>query len=742
MGLVLAALRERSLAMPGGAYPLPASASLPEAEKLGELLAAGLDAAALTVPWAACQARYWRDRDRQRRVVAVVADVPANAAQATVEGRLAVIAAQAVVAVGAAVDSRALERHVRSVQVAAETLQEVLAEPDHPFAFAGIATAQLHDLAQFADTLVDFERLVEGVVFKSLGEGALPVPADRWQAAAARALAELLQAKVADVAAAQRSEVVEALLRAATGQSQCAPELHRQLLRSGLAFLDGEQLVWSRSLLAIGLSAVRHALQREHADWPWRLLPALKPAGDHTGRSAVQTWSMGVAWHGLRPKIDAEVVRDGVAALGHLVDSSCAGVEQLRSAVRPWLELAGRLALAPPQPADLPRLAEAGNTAQLLGNITQAAGFRFAVAALFDVLAILVAVHAGDRPEMQRRWPGLAWTLDRLGAPAAPLALWLRLRLSQEALSDPDQAAIWDGELASMLDPTRPPMSAAHAARMRGWLALAQGDVAAAQAWWTQASQRAQRSARPRLALLWALDVAQLLVLTGDYPTAVKLAKLAAERLAVDGDLEQARWAGLVWLLAAMSLPSDAMAFLSPDDALEQWSTHVPQTVDQRAMAEGIDPSALLRCGALLVEGRATEVQTMLQYFSQVARSRGWRGIEAGAVAAEGWCIWWLGDAEQACARWKDAARLPSGPAAPLVAGRLWADVARLQHKVGNDRAVATALSKALDLLGSAASLRQSLLGDALRWSEEPSAAPGLRKLVGRATGGIGQPAE
>jgi hypothetical protein len=132
----------------------------------------------------------------------------------------------------------------------------------------------------------------------------------------------------------------------------------------------------------------------------------------------------------------------------------------------------------------------------------------------------------------------------------------------------------------------------------------------------------------------------------------------------------------------------------------------------------------------------------MLQYFSQVARSRGWRGIEAGAVAAEGWCVWWLGDAEQACARWKDAARLPSGPGAALVAGRLWADVARLQHKAGNDRAVATALSKALDLLGSAATLRQSLLDEAVGWSEEPSAAAGLRKLVGRATGGIGQPLE
>jgi hypothetical protein len=34
------------------------------------------------------------------------------------------------------------------------------------------------------------------------------------------------------------------------------------------------------------------------------------------------------------------------------------------------------------------------------------------------------------------------------------------------------------------------------------------------------------------------------------------------------------------------------------------------------------------------------------------------------------------------------------------------------------------------------------LLDEAVGWSEEPSAAPGLRKLVGRATGGIGQPLE
>lgn len=742
MGLVLSALRERSLAMPGGAYPLAASASLADAERMGELLAAGLDAAALTVPWPACQARYWRDRDRQRRLVAVVPDVPASAAQATVEGRLAVLSAQAVVAVGAASDARAVERHIRAVQVAAEVLQDVLAEPDHPLAFAGAPQGGLHELAAYVDTLVEFERVVDSVLAKALGEGVLPVPAERWQAAAAKSLAELLQAKVAEVAAAQRGEVVEALLRATTGQLQCPQPLHRPLARAGLACVEGDLLLWSRNLDAVALPAVRQALQREHPDWPWRLLPALELAGDDSGRSAVQTWAMGVAWHGLRSQLDPEVVREGVAALGHLVDSSCAGVEQLRSAVRPWLELAGRLALAAPQPADEARLAEAANASQVLANITQAAGFRFAVAALFDVLAVLVAVHGGDRADLQKRWPGLAWTLDRLGTPAAPLALWLRLRLAQLALGEPAQAPMWDSELAMMLDPARPPMAAAHAARMRGWLALAQGDTAGAQSWWTQASQRAQRCMRPRQALLWALDVAQLLLLLGDYPAAVKLARLAAERLAVEGDLEQARWAGVIWLLTAMALPANAVAYLPPEEALEQWAARVPQTGDHRALAEGIDPGALLRCGALLAESRATEVQTLLQYFSQVARSRGWRGVEAGAVAAEGWCLWWLGDAEQACARWKDAARLPSGPAAEVVAGRLWADVARLQQRVGNDRAVAAALSKSLELLAQAPTLRQGLLDEALRWSEAPSAAAGLRKVVGRATGSLPQSGE
>ncbi len=725
------------MGLPVGAYPLPSCASAGDGERLGELLAAGLDAASLTVPWAACQARFWRDRDRTRRIVAVVHDIPGNAADATVEGRLAALGAQAVVACGVNADNLAQDRHKRAVQAAADVLQDVFSEPEHPLALAGLAAAQLHLLATYCDTVLELERLVEAVVATALASGELPVPEDRWQAAAWRALAEALEAKIAQVAAAARPDAIAALLQAVVEAAEPQPALHKPLQKAGLLYsrADGAQpgkLAWSRLVQALGAGATRQVLQRENPDWPWRILPPLPVTKDHSGRDALLSWTLAVAWHGLVPAVEPEILSDGLGALHHLVEGGCGGSDQLRAAVRPWLELVERLAMAPPQPEDYGLLQESPNAALAMPGLTQDAGFRFGCAALFDVLAVLQAMHAGDQAEIQRRWPGLAWTLDRLGGAAVATAAWLRIRLALAVLGDEIHAPFWDSELAQLMQPGRLNSSAPSAAKMRGWLALSRGDVAGAQAWWTQASQRAQRTGRLRLALRWAVDVAQLLLLIGESESAVKLAKLATERLGADHDFEFARWAGVVWLLAALGQPEGSPTHVSVAEVFDVWAAQVPQVAHHRALAEGIDPSALLRCGALLIDERATEVQPMLQYFVQEARSREWRGLEAAALAAQGWCAWWLGDADQACSRWKDAARLPQGPASSLLAGHLWVDVARLQQRVGSDRSVAAAVTKALELLEPAAALRLSFLQQATEWSELPGAGSALRKVLAR----------
>lgn len=727
------------MGLPVGAYPLPFCTGAAEAERMGELLAAGLDASSMSVPWAACQARFWRDRDGTRRIVAVVHDIPSATGDATVEARLAALGAEAVVACGVSTDGLALDRQLKAVLAAAEVLQDVFGEPEHPLALAGLASAQLHRMATYCDSLLDLERVIEAVVAKVLATGDLPAPVERWQAAIARTLAQAVQAKVAQVPAAVRADAVAAMLEAICAGTIPQVGIQKPLSKAGLLFGGGEAVVWSRAIDALQTAEVRQALQRENPEWPWRILPPLTADKDHTGRDALQIWTQGVAWHGLVPVMEPEIVSDGLRALHHLVDGGCGGQERLRAAVRPWLELVARLAVAPPQPEDQPLLAEAPNAALEMPSLTQDAGFRFASAALFDVLAVLEAMHQGNQAEVQRRWPGLAWTLDRLGGAAVATGAWLRIRLALAMLGDPAGCAFWDAELAGICDSARAISAVPAAAKMRGWLALSRGDVAGAQAWWTQASQRAQRTGRVRLALRWAIDVAQLLILLGESESALKLAKLATERLGADRDLEYARWAGVIWLLAALGQPEGSTTHVPAHAVFGVWAAQVPQVDDHRALAEGIDPSALLRCGTLLVDERVTEVQTMLQYFSQEARSRDWRGMEAAALAGQGWCAWWLGDAELACSRWKEAARLPAGPAAFLLSGRLWVDVARLQQRAGSDRGVAAAVTKALELLDPVPALRQAFLQQATEWSELPSGGTGLRKVIARTGDGAAQ---
>lgn len=732
MGLVLSALRERSMQLPAGVYPLPGCAEVADAERMGELLAAGLDAASLAVPWVACHARFWRDRYQGRRLVAVVHDIPGNTADATVEARLGAMQAQAVVTIGYTGDSQSLERHQSAVKAAAEVLEDVFGEPEHPLAKAGVAAGQLHLLAAYCDTVLDLERLVELVVAKALASSEIPVAEDRWQTATRRALADALQAKVAQVAPSARPDAAAALLMAIVEDAEPAPALHKSLMKAGLLFSQGGRVVWTCAAAALRLGQTRQALQRENPEWPWRILPPLPINKDQSGRNALLSWTLGVAWHGLVPAVEPEIVSDGLGALHHLVEGGCAGSDQLRAAVRPWLEIVERLAMAPVQAEDHALLAEAPNAALVMPGLTQDSGFRFGCAAMFDVIAVLQAMHLGHHGDVQKRWPGLAWTLDRLGGAAVATSAWLRIRLALSALGDTASSAFWDAELARQLESPRSNSSAPSAAKMRGWLALGRGDVAAAQVLWTQASQRAQRTGRTRLALRWAVDVAQLLILLGESESAVKLARLAAERLGADRDLEYARWAGVVWLLAALGQPEAAETHVAASAVFDVWAAQIPQVADHRALAEGIDPSALLRCGALLIDEKATEVQPMLQYFAQEARSRDWRGIESAATAAQGWCAWWLGDADLACTRWKEAARLPQGPAAFLVAGQLWADVARLQQRVGSDRGVAAAVSKAMEFLDPAPVLRAAWLKQASQWAELPGAGTALRKAVAR----------
>ncbi|MBM4343793.1 MAG: hypothetical protein FJ100_10505 [Deltaproteobacteria bacterium] len=654
MSLLLAALRARPLTEIEGLWPLPALTPRAGAQTLALALAAGDDTAVVQVPWAACDPARW-PASAARRWMWWVPDAPQRALGTAVRRRLGRLPAKAIVLQGALVESTDCGAHRALVTQAEQALAEWFADAAHPLRHLGLAAVDAQRLGRFADNLCDLDDLVARAVVAALQSwqpGQTPDGAvwrtlvDRAVAAATVARFEALGSRASGLAIGLWMGSVRRLVDA-------DDRTVRGLRRVGLLRADGHGLGWSAIARGLGEPTIGRALRAARPDWPWHLAGLDDGVDRAQAREVVAILAGCALLGGLQPRSDGALERLGVTALRQAIDQSFDRGDPIRRVLGPWIDLTARVtttAAARWRTDDVHHLRAADATRQRLAQAATTANARFAVAALFDALHLFEACARPDAGEVMRTWTSLQWTLDRMGPTARPALAWLRLVVARSCVgqSSPAQYPYWAAELGAAEAELGAMQTFAPALlRTRTWLAWSQGDSRRAQELWTASGHQAGENADASAAVDSALDLSMSLVVTGDAAAALRIARPLAQRLTADRDPDRTPWAAATWILAGLCIDpangTSADADLDPASAHAQWDRAAHDLGDV-APGDAVVLGGLVRCAALLAEGRASEAQPLLAWASKQARKAGQPAFATAARFGLGFCYLWACD--------------------------------------------------------------------------------------------------
>ncbi len=654
MSLLLAALRNRPVTVAEGLWLLPPATEAVEAQTLALALAAAHAAAVVRVPWAACTAGHW-PKARPQRLVWWVPDAPPRPLTAAVRKRLSRLPARAIVVQGALSEPEDLDAHRGVVAQAVQAVAQWCADPDQPLSHLGIAALDVQRLGQFAETLGEFSELLDRTVAAALsGAAASESPqSTTWRDWSDQAVAELAIARFESLGPRAARPAVDLWLGSVRRLVDADDRTVRLLRRAGLLRADADALGWSAVARSLSQPSIGRVIRAARPDWPWHL------AGMRDGVEATQARQVVVVFAGcaliagMRPRSDGAIERLGVTALRQAIDQSFLRGDSTRRALSPWIDLTARLTTAAAahwRTDDVQHLQSAETARQRLAEAATTANARFAVAALFDALHLFDACARPDAGEVKRTWTSLQWTLDRMGPTARPALAWLRLVVARSCVgqSSPAQFPYWAEELRAAEQELGTLQTFAPAVqRTQAWLAWSQGDSRGAQRLWASAGSQSGNTADTAGAIDSALDLAMSLLISGDPEAAVRIARPLAQRLTAERDRDRAPWATATWILAALCVTPTAEARSSEDpqaaQAHECWHAAAQHWGDG-GDDDVLDLGGLVRCAALLAEGRSSEAQPLLAWAVKHAKKTRLPAFESAAQVGLGFCYLWAGD--------------------------------------------------------------------------------------------------
>lgn len=683
MSLVLAALGPEQALAHGlgaadlrGAWPVPAGVPLARAMVVAEALGRATGKPVLQLPWAACTREKWLNSKDVRQAVWFVADAPQRALASAKLRRLAKLPAAAVVVHGPSPADADRQRHRALVTAAAAALQASLADPQHPLAHWQPHTLDCAALAAYADTVADFDELILAASAAVLAQGS------DWPSAGDSAVIEVLLHRFDQFSPRARPNAVALWLSSLTVPVDADESVVRRLRRSGMLQAAGDSVQWSALAKCIGNEGLRARLTARRPEWPWQLTGAETVVQADNARAVTALFAAFAIADGLRPRQDADIEGLGVTALRVAVDAAFDKGGHTRNSLTQWLDLALRIATTPAdawREDDCTRLLAAESSRQRLAEAATTANARFAVAATFDALAMLADCGRNNAAAVVKQWPGLRWTLERLGPPSAPALAWLRVVAAHTAMATADEhsAAAWQAELAhSQQQFAEVPAFQPALRRAQAWNAWHNGDADAAKTSWTAAGQLASKASDAQQTADNALDLAMAMLATGDLRASRRVAKSLAVRLTQQRDRVRGPLAIATWLLSSLATPLPAAGKppdvdADPAQAYELWMHHAKTIGLPQLVGEGIDWGAVVRMASLLADGRAAEVQPLLTYAAKTARKSGQPGVAVAAQFALGACAAWLGDRTAARRNWSEAISAADRPGMAAFADRL-----------------------------------------------------------------------
>lgn len=683
-----AALGRQTGLSTAGMWVMPAGAEARLVGSLAAVLAQFCGVEVITVPWAVCRRAAWPNEKHQRRAVWLVPDGPARPLTPAVRRRVSALPASAVVVHGPLLVQEDVLLHLGLVDAVAPLLADQLTDADHPLAHLGVGAMPAAMFAEFSDTLAELLALVDAAAATAVscepeqGES----PQQFWHRTATLACAHVVLERVGGIATRHRVAATAAWLAGkqhadADGAAKADTPAHAQLVRAGLRTTGSESAApqWSRLASVLANADIRRRLRLLRPEWPWQVTGRSDRVDLASGTRAVGLFASCVAQAGLVPRSDGGLERMGIAALRQAIDQTLEPLDPARGALAPWLDLVARLgttASAFWRDDDHVRLEHAEPARLRLAEFATTAGAKFAVAALFDTLAILIACVEPDGPRTARYWPSLRWTLQRMGPSAAPALAWLRTVVARVAssTSDPLSHISWAQELDSaeqelagivLFQPT--------IKHDQGWFAWVSGDGEGAKKAWMAASAAANRAGDTRQSVEVALDLCLAMLASGDCGGARRLASATTARLSAERDRVRVHWSAATEVLAALADPSnsDTCPTVVPSEAYNLFMTQTSSLENPSAKRELLDLGAIVRCAALMAEGRGPEAQTMLAYVLKQGRKARATAWHAATLVGMGYCALWLGDPRGAEAHWRNAVRLLDAPAMALLGHRI-----------------------------------------------------------------------
>ncbi len=654
MSLLLAALRTQPLHRTDGLWLLPTTAQPAGGQTMALALAAADAATVICVPWSACDAGHWPQTVAHPQVW-WVADAPPRALTAAVRKRLARLPARAIVLQGALADAQDLTKNNEAVAHAMAAVAAWVSAADAPLVHLGLAALEPAHLAAHADTLVDFADLLDRTVLAALAAGPHAQPPDpaQWQAWRNAAVAAAAVARFEALGPRPARAAIALWLGSVRRLVDADDRTVRLLRRAGLLRTDANGLGWAAIARTLSQPALGRAVRAARPDWPWHLAGFRDGVDPVLARQVVGVFAGCVVLGGLQPRSDGALERLGVTALRQAIDQSFDRNDPTRRALGPWIDLTARLttlAAAHWRTDDVQHLRQAEAARQRLAEAATTAGARFSVAALFDALRLLDACAKPDVGEVMRCWTSLQWTLERMGQTARPTLAWLRLVVARSCVgqSSPAQHPYWAAELQAAEQELGTLQTFAPAVqRTQAWLAWSQGDGRRAQELWAASGNLAGRHADAAGAVDSALDLAMSLLVTGEPEAALRIARPLAQRLTTELDRERAPWAVATWILASLCADpqADVRTEQDPDaaHAHPHWQAAMEQVGDA-GRDEVVDLGGLVRCAALLTDGRSSEAQPLLTWAARHARKNRLPAFATAAQLGLAFCYLWAGD--------------------------------------------------------------------------------------------------
>ncbi|MSQ82013.1 MAG: hypothetical protein EXR77_03730 [Myxococcales bacterium] len=683
MSLLLAALQKEPLTECGGVWLLPAQVAADHAQVLAFALAAAEKCEVISVPWQACARAHWPKANAISAAVWIVNDAPPRPLSRATLQRLRGLPARALVLHGPLFGPADLTRHQAATTAAAATLMGNLARADHPIAHLRPAQLDLGRLQRYSDTICDLSELVDETVKVALCRPPplADQPSSNWPAAEAQAIASTVVRRFESLANRPRLQAIQLWLSSLTKPVDADDRVVRQLYRAGLLVACEPALQWGALAKCIGDARIRRCVRALRPDWPWIMTGQSDGIAPADARSVAGLFASCAVLAGMVPRSELGLESLGLVALRQAIEQSLDRNDPTWWALAPWLDLASRLAATAPahwQTDDISRLQTAESARQTLAQVAVTAASRFAVAALFDALLLLVSGQRRDAPEMIKVWPALKWTLERMGPAAKPALAWLRMAVTRGAVGQSDSAdhPFWYAELAAAQDELGAIVAfQLPIVRAKAALAWGQGDEAKAIELWATAGGRAGKQGDAAQTVESGLDLAMALLATGDYPAALRLAKPLAARVVDNRDPERAPWAVATWLLAALAVPPQSASVepigaIDPSVVYDIWlqQSHSPQPPER---GDRMDLGGILRCAALVAAGRLTDAQPLLIFVAKQARKARQNAFASAAYFALGCCSQWFGDEDAARRHWQLALSLLDAPGARGVASRM-----------------------------------------------------------------------